>query len=189
MAMGNHQGYSWAVAAGLNAALATVSAKLFASLETPFLSFPLIISTLLIRQVYRISISLFEALISLHQVTNGGKGGGQHKLACVSFPSPLCLLGFSLPSRFWWLFALPMAAGWFPLAAFSFFPCCLGCWFASSVPSQLAGSVACCLGCWSAPSVPSQLAGYVACCLGCWSAPSVPSQLAGCCGLLPCFLC
>ncbi|KAH0464476.1 hypothetical protein IEQ34_007262 [Dendrobium chrysotoxum] len=34
-----------------------------------------------------------------------------------------------------------MAAGWFPLAAFSFFPCCLGCWFASSVPSHLAGSV------------------------------------------------
>ncbi|KAH0468564.1 hypothetical protein IEQ34_003597 [Dendrobium chrysotoxum] len=34
-----------------------------------------------------------------------------------------------------------MAAGWFPLAAFSFFPCCLGCWFASSAPSHLAGSV------------------------------------------------
>ncbi|KAI0499975.1 hypothetical protein KFK09_018183 [Dendrobium nobile] len=32
MARGNHQGYSWAVAAGLNAALAAVSAKFFASL-------------------------------------------------------------------------------------------------------------------------------------------------------------
>ncbi|KAL0913200.1 hypothetical protein M5K25_016644 [Dendrobium thyrsiflorum] len=32
MGRGNHQGYSWAVAAGLNAALAAVSAKLFASL-------------------------------------------------------------------------------------------------------------------------------------------------------------
>ncbi|XP_020685591.1 uncharacterized protein LOC110101859 isoform X2 [Dendrobium catenatum] len=36
MARGNHQGHSWAVAAGLNAALAAVSAKFFASLETPF---------------------------------------------------------------------------------------------------------------------------------------------------------
>ncbi|XP_020685592.1 uncharacterized protein LOC110101859 isoform X3 [Dendrobium catenatum] len=32
MARGNHQGHSWAVAAGLNAALAAVSAKFFASL-------------------------------------------------------------------------------------------------------------------------------------------------------------
>ncbi|KAH0450493.1 hypothetical protein IEQ34_021185 [Dendrobium chrysotoxum] len=40
----------------------------------------------------------------------------------VSLSLPLCLLGFSLPSRFWWLFALPMAAGWFPLAASSVSP-------------------------------------------------------------------
>ncbi|KAH0450618.1 hypothetical protein IEQ34_021310 [Dendrobium chrysotoxum] len=94
-------------------------------------------------------------------------------LAAFSF-SPLLPPRFLLLSlRFWWFYFC------FPYGFAGFVACCLGCWSAPSVPSQLAGSVACCLGCWSAPSVPSQLAGFVACCLGCWSAPSVPSQLAG----------
>ncbi|XP_020585233.1 uncharacterized protein LOC110027923 isoform X2 [Phalaenopsis equestris] len=39
MSRSSHQGYSWAVAAGINAALAAVSAKLFSSLAFSFLLF------------------------------------------------------------------------------------------------------------------------------------------------------
>ncbi|KAI0499967.1 hypothetical protein KFK09_018175 [Dendrobium nobile] len=45
MARGNHQGYSWAVAAGLNAALAAVSAKLFASVVQLLNLYPLLHSS------------------------------------------------------------------------------------------------------------------------------------------------
>ncbi|XP_020685590.1 uncharacterized protein LOC110101859 isoform X1 [Dendrobium catenatum] len=45
MARGNHQGHSWAVAAGLNAALAAVSAKFFASLVQLLNLYPLLHSS------------------------------------------------------------------------------------------------------------------------------------------------